>query len=80
MLIEAFLAVYDLDDDPRWLEIASANMIFVHDHLPDAQGRYSGRWDKVTSKQLSRYQLIDQASVARAYLTVSHALQAPEDN
>jgi rhamnogalacturonyl hydrolase YesR len=78
MLIEAFLAVYDLDNDPRWLKVASANMIFVHDNLPDAQGRYPGRWDKVTSKQLSRYQLIDQSSVARAYLVVSLVLQAIE--
>jgi uncharacterized protein YyaL (SSP411 family) len=76
LLLESFLALHDLDDNTRWLDLASANLVFVHDRLPDAAGRYPGRWDRVESEPLRDIELIDQASVARAYLALAHVLKS----
>jgi len=74
MLLEAFLAVHRLDRDPRWRAVVERSLVFIHDKLRDANGRYPSRWDRPSLPPPRSYQLIDQASVARAYFVAAQAL------
>ena len=73
LLLEGFLALYQLDHDQRWLDCATGVMTFVHDKLSDDQGRYPTRWDEPRRDRRRHYELLDQASVARGYLVVAAA-------
>lgn len=41
---------------------------WLHEHGQDAQGRYSKRFDGAPKPEQTKFELIDQAAVARAYL------------
>jgi hypothetical protein len=67
MLLEAFLAIGEQDGDARWRAIVCRSLCYVRDQLRDANGRYLGRWARFVKPELSLWELIDQASAARAY-------------
>ena len=74
MLLEAFVAVHGEDGDPHWLEVVQRALVFVHDKVRDAEGRYPSRWDRPTESPLRSFTLIDEASAARAYFVAARAL------
>ncbi len=71
LLVEAFAAIYALDQDSRWVHRIDDTLQFVHDEVRDPAGRYPKRWDERQTGALASYDLIDQASVARAYLVAA---------
>lgn len=79
MLVEAFLAVYKIDRDPRWRRLVERALIYVHDSVRDPEGRYAHSWDKPTRRRLWKFRLIDQASAARAFLVAAEAFADEAD-
>lgn len=77
MLLEAFLCVHQLDKDRRWLTIIEKSLRCLHSRVRDPNGRYPPRWDAESTKELKSFELIDQASAARAYL-ISVPVFAPK--
>jgi rhamnogalacturonyl hydrolase YesR len=77
MLLEALLAVGRADRDPHWLDVVRKSAAFVHENVRDPNGRYARRWDRKQTVALSEFQLIDQASAARTYFVLAHAMKAP---
>lgn len=74
MLLEAFLAVHQQDGNPQWLQLATRIAAYVRNELRDPNGRYSSHWDRPPTEALRSFQLIDQASAARAFVAVADAL------
>jgi uncharacterized protein YyaL (SSP411 family) len=74
MLLEALLEVDRHTSEPRWQSTVRTSLEFVHHNVRDQNGRYASRWDRTLSRPLQTYQLLDQASTARGYLTAAHAL------
>ena len=59
-----------------WTLCGSA--VYVHTNVRDRNGRYAHRWDQRQAEALKSYLLIDQASAARAYFVVAHAVRGDE--
>jgi uncharacterized protein YyaL (SSP411 family) len=79
MLVEALLAVYEIDGDPRWRRLVEHALVYLHDKVRDPEGRYDHSWDEPTRRRLWKFRLIDQASAARAFLVAAEAFaDAPE--
>lgn len=74
LLDESFLAVYQQDHDSHWLKVAMDSLVFLHDKVRDPMGRYGDRWDKPQPTALTNYELINQASAARAYWVLARTL------
>jgi Glycosyl hydrolase family 76 len=74
MLLEALLAVGWTDRDPHWLDIVRKSAAYVHESVRDPNGRYARRWDRKQTEALATFQLIDQASAARAFFVLAEAL------
>ena len=71
LLSEAFLALYNTDHTDAWLDVPRRALAFVHDKVRDANSHYPTPWDVPVRMPLVKFSLIDQASVARAYLTLA---------
>jgi uncharacterized protein YyaL (SSP411 family) len=71
LLSEAFLALYDADHDATWLDVSRRALTFVHDKVRDANGHYATSWSTPVTAPLTKFSLLDQASVARAYLVLA---------
>ena len=67
LLLEGFLALHDEDRDPHWLTLEDHALRFLHARIRDPEGHYGGRWDHEAGAAGTTFQLIDQASAARAY-------------
>ncbi len=67
LLSESFLFLYDQDHDPHHLAVVRNALVYVHDHVRDANGDYGGHWDR-TRRPQNTVKLIDEASAARAFL------------
>jgi mannose/cellobiose epimerase-like protein (N-acyl-D-glucosamine 2-epimerase family) len=78
MLLESLLAVDRQTGRTNWREVVLKSVAFVHDQVADANGRYPSRWDAPTAEPLESFQLIDQASAARAYF-VAADLPPPDE-
>jgi uncharacterized protein YyaL (SSP411 family) len=74
LLVDALLALHAADGDPHWLEISQRSLGYLHEHLRDDAGKYSGRWDRPAGRRRGM-ELLDQASAARAFLAVAGALR-----
>ncbi|HZL37490.1 MAG TPA: glycoside hydrolase family 76 protein [Tepidisphaeraceae bacterium] len=73
-LLEAFLALYDADHDPHWLQVTSRSVTALRDHR-DKNGWYPQHWDAVPTTAIDPVRLIDQSSAARAYwLAAGHGV------
>lgn len=75
MLLESLLAVRRHDGDSHWLQTCERCVTFVHEELQDRRGHYPSRWEERPSRPARSIELIDQASAARAFLVVAHALR-----
>jgi predicted alpha-1,6-mannanase (GH76 family) len=75
LLLESLLAVGRVDRDPQWLETVKRSVNFVHENLRDSNGRYAHRWDRPQSRARESFQLIDQASAARAFFVTARAVR-----
>ena len=56
------------DYTTHWRQLVRRALTYVHDHVRDPSGHYPDRWDANTTDPLAKYGLLEQASVARAYL------------
>jgi mannose/cellobiose epimerase-like protein (N-acyl-D-glucosamine 2-epimerase family) len=79
LLLDAFVDLNNLDSqNPLWLATVDRCVTYVHDHLKDANGHYPEAWDhSLPDQPLQKWSLIDQASVARAYLSAAGAYRNP---
>lgn len=68
LLYEAWLRVGSRLGDASAADAAGAALRYLHDHVRSADGLYSGRWYGEAPKSNAKVELIDQASVARAWL------------
>jgi rhamnogalacturonyl hydrolase YesR len=68
LLCEAWLALYDQDHDPLWLNTVQHGLAFLHDKARDPNGYYAEKWSAVQTTALTKVSLLSQASVARAFL------------
>ena len=67
LLLEGFLALYDEDHDPHWLDLDHRALLFLHAQVRDADGHYDEHWDQKATAPRAMFPLLDQASAARAY-------------
>ena len=72
LLLEGFLALHEVDHDPRWLELQRRALLFLHDKVRDPEGHYGGQWDRAQAEPRDTVPLLDQASAARAYWAAAH--------
>jgi uncharacterized protein YyaL (SSP411 family) len=77
MLLEALLAVEELDRDPHWLNVCDKTLRYVHESIRDADGRYGARWSPSTRRRGRGrgWELIDQASAARGYFVLAEVVR-----
>jgi rhamnogalacturonyl hydrolase YesR len=68
LLSEAFLFLYDQDNDARWRRDVRRALTFLHDNARDPNGYYGKRWDTPLPNAQERVPLLYEASAARAYL------------
>lgn len=67
-MTNAMADLYEVDGDQHWLDLAAGYLQYLHDHCK-FNGRYPTSWDDTSGATSS--ELIDQASVARAYWTLA---------
>jgi len=73
-LVDAYLALYEIDRNPRWKRIVRRALFYLHNQIRDANGHYPKRWDRYNSDEsnpLSEHNLLYQAPAARAYLNAA---------
>ena len=75
LLLESLLAVGRRDQDPQWLNIVKSSVQFARQNVRDSNGRYAHRWDRSHPQVLESFQLIDQASAARAFFVTALAMR-----
>lgn len=76
MLLEALLDVGRLTDDDAYRILVARSLNYVHDELRDADGRYPNRWYATQKhRRRPRFQLLDQASVARAFFVAADSFR-----
>ncbi len=75
LLLESLLAMGRLDQNPRWLNTVKSSVQFARNNVRNSNGRYAHRWDRSQPLALDSFQLIDQASAARAFFVTARALQ-----
>ena len=68
LLCESFLYLSKIDQNSHWREAVQRALVFVHEHVQDANGYYGERWEKKVEDVSPEAKLIYQASAARAYL------------
>ena len=74
LLLEAFLAVHERDNDPHWADLVRRTLVYIHGNLLGQDGRYPQRWDQRPDGSLKESMLLNQASPARAYWVAASAL------
>lgn len=66
-LCDAFLDLYGVDEDPRWLETVRRILWRLHENR-DPAGRYAEEWSESrTDRPVEKFYLLHEAPVARAY-------------
>ena len=78
-LADALVDLYPLDHLMSWTESLTSGLTYLHDIKADSNGHYGLRWgppdDPPQPDPMTSWRLIDQAAVARAYLSVSQIRQ-----
>lgn len=75
LLMGAFLELYKVDKNPLWLRTCDNMCEFVYKNLKDKNGLYPGSWKNPIKKDdvFTKVDLLDQASVAHAFLETARA-------
>lgn len=73
LLLEALLAVDRATGERRWHGPVNKCLTFVHTRLRDSRGHYGSRWDQPPTEPWPRFELLDQASAARACFVAAAA-------
>lgn len=70
LMMGAFLELYLVDRDTKWLKTCDLICEYIYEKLQDPNGLYPGGWGKPLEKgkRLTKVDLLDQASVAHAFL------------
>ena len=71
LLFEGLETAWPRNRDAEQKIFAALN--FLHQNVRNADGRYGSRWDRQTQSNEKNFMLINQASVARAYLKAALA-------
>jgi mannose/cellobiose epimerase-like protein (N-acyl-D-glucosamine 2-epimerase family) len=74
MLLESLLALDQTTADAQWQSSVLDCLAFVHQNVCDPNGHYPARWDELQKTAFVDFQLIDQASAARAYFAEANFL------
>ncbi len=67
LLLGAFVNLSRHDTDPVWRETVLKTLGFLHSRQRDEDGLYAGHWGKPLTGKVEKTELLDQASVARAF-------------
>lgn len=67
LLNEAFVFLYDADNDAHWLTVAERAAQYVHEKVRDPNGFYGNAWDRPQTTARDSVGILDQAAVARAF-------------
>jgi hypothetical protein len=72
-LVDGLLDLYELDGNLRWVVAVERGLEWLHEHKRDANGHYGLFWGREGDQTtvLTSWNLIDQAPVARAYLSLA---------
>lgn len=70
-MTDAYVELYKIDKNPRWLNIVSGYAIYLRENCKDESGFYPEYWNDLTPSQESRRQLLYQASAASAFLKLA---------
>lgn len=78
---DAYVALYEEDKDPRWLNIVCGYLSFLNEYCKDGNGFYPEMWNnrsgdarRTDEDGSKRYYLLDQASAASAFFRMSHTI------
>jgi hypothetical protein len=66
-MTNAYVDLFHMDGDIKWLNIAAGYLKYLHDNCKDANGRYPEAWNDQSG---GNPYLLYQAPVARAFLTM----------
>lgn len=80
MLLEALTAVDRSTGKPRWRHLTQECAAYVHANLRDSRGHYGSRWDRPPGEPWRQYELLDQASAARAFFHAAAVGEAVSSN
>ncbi len=78
LFLGSLLALAKLDPDPTWCKTIDRTLRYVHNKLKDRNGRYPNVWDRIPTAPLEKVELLDEASVARAYLEAASPFPLPK--
>ena len=68
LLVGALIELNRIAPAAKWRKPVEKALVYVHDHVKDPEGRYPDHWDRPQTTPLEKFTLLDQSSVARAYL------------
>jgi hypothetical protein len=69
-MTDAYVNMYEIDNDPDWLNIAAGYLTFIRENCRNADGFYPNSWND-TDKTTEREELLIQASAASAFMKMS---------
>jgi hypothetical protein len=69
-MTDAYVNMYEIDNDPDWLNIAAGYLTFIRENCQNADGFYPNSWND-TDKTTEREELLIQASAASAFMKMS---------
>ncbi|RIK70099.1 MAG: hypothetical protein DCC67_20915 [Planctomycetota bacterium] len=74
-LVDGLIDLYEIDGNRRWRTAVERGLAWLHAHKRDANGHYGLFWGRGGDQTLplESWNLIDQAPVARAYLSLALA-------
>jgi len=75
MLLESLLLVDQTAGNTHWQKTICDTLMFVRQNVRDTNGHYPVRWHASTETALKTFQLIDQASAARAYFATANSIR-----
>jgi ALpha-l-arabinofuranosidase b (abfb) family len=70
-MADAYVELYKIDHNPRWLNLVAGYAIYLHDNCKDELGFYPEYWNDLTPSQESRQQLLYQSSAASTFLKLA---------
>lgn len=70
-MTDAYVELYKIDGNQRWLNLAAGYAIYLHDNCKDELGFYPEYWNDLTASNVERQQLLYQSSAASTFLKLA---------